>query len=387
VKLLLLVAAGLGAAFVTYVGNGFGLRSWRSGKDLHWTERARRLHPARTAAKNNLWVLPICICLALELLCPTSAPHWAFTALVAALCTNLATLPMDHEVYPRVSQRDFWRQAVQSWITRSLMWSCFLLAIALMPEQFNLTCLGITVALIGVLVWFELHGAIYLGRKLGVLIAPPERLRGIVADTAARMHVPYQAVWLMRSSFAQAYALPSRRHLFFSERLLEILSDAEIAAIGSHELAHLTESRGDYAMRYVSYLAFLPWIFLTPTLHGLGLLGFFLLLGITFGVIVLFKKISHRLEVRADKIAHTSETDPGTYARALARLYEDNLIPAVNATQRATHPHLYDRLLAAGVTPDYPRPEPPENLSWYGKIASGLVGALAALVIMRSFLN
>lgn len=267
------------------------------------------------------------------------------------------------------------------------MWSFFLIAIALMPAQFNLTCLGIAAALIGLLVWYEQIGGIYLGRKFGLLAEPPERLRRIVKDTATRMNVLYRELWLMRISFAQAYAIPSRRRLLFSERLLELLSDAEIASICAHELAHLTEARKDYALRYVSYLIFLPWIFITPTLHTLGILGLFLLLGITLSVPVLFKKISHRLEVRADGIAHTNETDPGVYAQALARIYEDNLLPAVNPKKQATHPHLYDRLLAAGMTPDFPRPEPPMAISWQGTFFAGLMGGLAVLVIFRNIEN
>jgi hypothetical protein len=68
-----------------------------------------------------------------------------------------------------------------------------------------------------------------------------------------------------------------------------------------------------------------------------------------------YRDISRKLEVRADEMAKAQEHDPGTYARALARIYQDNMVPAVTAG-RGTHPHLYDRLVAAGVTPDFPRP-------------------------------
>jgi len=53
---------------------------------------------------------------------------------------------------------------------------------------------------------------------------------------------------------------------------------------------------------------------------------------------------------------------PGVYARALARLYEANFAPAV-MPRKHSHPHLYDRLVSAGVQPDYPRPEPPTPYS------------------------
>ncbi len=386
-KLLLLAAAGFGSAFVTYVSNGLALQPWRRARDQHWTERARLYFPARGTAANNLWIIPIIVCLGIELLWPKTAPHWSLIALVSAICTTLATVPADREVFPRITPANLWRQVALGWLMRFLMWSFFLIAIALMPEQFNLTCLGIAIALVGLLVWFEQIGGIFLGRKLGLLTEPPERLRRIVNDTATRMNIPYRELWLMRISFAQAFAVPGRRRLLFSERLLEIMPAAEIAAVCAHELAHLTEARKDYALRYVSYLFFLPWIFLTPTLNTYGILGFFGLLGITLIVPVLFKRISHRLEVRADSIAHTNETDPGVYAQALARIYEDNLLPAVNPQKQATHPHLYDRLIAAGMTPDFPRPEPPKTLTWQGTLLAYLLGTLAVLVVFRKILD
>ena len=48
----------------------------------------------------------------------------------------------------------------------------------------------------------------------------------------------------------------------------------------------------------------------------------------------------------------------GTYARALEKIYEANLLPVVLREKRV-HPDLYDRLVAAGATPAYARPKPP----------------------------
>ncbi len=73
----------------------------------------------------------------------------------------------------------------------------------------------------------------------------------------------------------------------------------------------------------------------------------------------LFLRLVHRMEIRADAMARQPETAAGTYARALAKIYEANLVPVVLGAKRRTHPELYDRLVAAGVTPEYPRPEAP----------------------------
>jgi len=382
-KLLLLLAAGLFSAIVTYVGNRFALQPWRRARDQHWAERARLYFPARNAAANKLWLIPVNVCLGMALLWPDDAPHWSLIALISATCTLLATVPMDHEVFPRIPWPNLWRQAGRNWIIRFARWSILLIAIALMPAEFNLTCLGITIVFLALLLWHEQGGGLYLARKLGTLAEPTERLRRVVNETATRMTVPVREVWLLRTISAQAFAVPSRRCLLFSERLLEILSDTELAAVCAHELAHLTETRRDYLLRYLQYLFFLPWIFITPTVNTFGLWGLLGLVGITISVPCLYQKISHRLEVRADGIAHNKETNPGVYAQALTKLYEDNLLPVVNPKKHMTHPHLYDRLIAAGVMPDFPRPVPAKMLTWEGQFLSSLMGVLLLLLLIR----
>jgi Zn-dependent protease with chaperone function len=196
------------------------------------------------------------------------------------------------------------------------------------------------------------------------------------------MNVRFREVCLMRSWVAQAFAMPESRRLLFTQRVLQMFPDEEIAAISAHELAHLTEKGWDYYKRYVLWLTFLPWVFFKPLLHVFGATGFFFLLVSTIVAPLIYRSVSHRLEVRADKVAQSNEPDPGTYARALARLYEDGLLPAVNP-DRATHPHLYDRMLAVGVKPDFPRPAPPGHTAWHGFLFSCALGALAAALLVR----
>jgi hypothetical protein len=90
-----------------------------------------------------------------------------------------------------------------------------------------------------------------------------------------------------------------------------------------------------------------------------------------------------RLETRADAMAKGNEAETGAYAQALLKLYTDNLLPAVSARKRATHPHLYDRLLAAGVTPDFPRPAPALSMSWNGWVFSLLAGFLFGIFAIQ----
>jgi len=378
-----LVCIVLISAFLTFAMNWLALIPWRRAKDKHWSERARLYHPARVSAASNLWVLPAVTSVSILLWFPENGPHWAFTAFAASVGAVLGTIAMDREVRPRVGLSELCRLSALNWVIRFLMWFIFLGAAALMPSEFNYQTVIITLLVLSLLVLWTKMGWLQISRCLGLMAPPPERLTTIVKTTAAKMNIPVSQLLLMRSHSAQAFALPGKQTLLFSERLVEILTDEEISAVCVHELAHLTESRSDYYKRHVVWLMFIPWIFLKPMIHTFGVMGFYALLATTLIAPRIFRRVSHKLEVRADSIAHANEPDPGVYARALAKLYEDNLAPAVNSKKRATHPHLYDRLLAAGVTPDFPRPKPTAAMSWNGIVLSAALGILAGMLIFQ----
>jgi hypothetical protein len=144
-----------------------------------------------------------------------------------------------------------------------------------------------------------------------------------------------------------------------TERALETLDDAELGVVLAHEVAHVAEPRAVAWARAIAPLALTPLVLLRPLLAGGRFLAPFALL---FGIVaVLFaaRALARRMELRADRAGKHAEVEPGAYARALARLYEANAVPAVMPGRARAHPHLYDRLVHAGVTPDWPRPAPP----------------------------
>jgi Zn-dependent protease with chaperone function len=250
-----------------------------------------------------------------------------------------------------------------------------------MPAEFNLHAALVGATVIALYIVWTHGGFIWVGQMFGFFGPPPEALQTIVRETAARMKVVVKRVSVMRVSLAQAFALPPVGTLIFTERLLELCPAEEIDAICAHELAHLAERPGQYAQRYVVWLTFLPWIFITPTLHTFGSLGLLLLASTAILGPALYRRVSRKLEVRADQMAHAHEPEDQAYARALARLYQDNLLPAVHAKRQATHPHLYDRLVAAGMTPDFARPKPAKLMAWHGKLFGAVFGALVGLAI------
>jgi Zn-dependent protease with chaperone function len=380
----IIIGAGILAAGVTFFTNRLALIPWRRNRGKHWSEQARLVHPVIVAARSNLWVVPSILVLTVVLLWPDSSPLWVLTGIAAVLGAYAGTIPLDREVFPRISFRDLLRLSVNGILLRFLIWIIFIGATVFMPDQFNNLAWGIGGTVLGLWVLWQRGGFIWVGRKLGLLLPAPNRLRDIVANTSIKMNIPFREVLLMRVPVAQAFAFPSRRQLLFTERLLEIAPDDEIAAICAHELAHLTESKTARYSRSISIFMFLPWIFFNPLTHAFGQVAFFGLLFVTLGVPRIYRKISRKLETRADQMAAANEGDAGTYARALSRLYEDNLLPAVTAKNRATHPHLYDRLEAAGVPPDFPRPAAAKTMAWHGHIFAGLLGLLFAVFALTT---
>jgi Zn-dependent protease with chaperone function len=287
--------------------------------------------PVILAARSNIWALPAVLTLAVLLLWPDFTPRWLFTGIVSVLGAYLGTIPMDHEIFPWISLSDLLRQAVIGILLRFLIWVVFFGAAVWMPNRFNLLALGIGVLVVALSVIWSRGGLIWFGKKLGLFQPAPEQLQKITVDTSAKMNVPFREVLLMRSRIAQAFALPNSRQLLFTERLLALCTDAEVAAICAHELAHLTESKVARYSRSIRLMTFLPWIYFNPLMHNFGPIAFYGLCFITIGVPYLCRSISRKLESRAVQMAKANEGDAGIYARALTRLYEDGLVPAVMA--------------------------------------------------------
>jgi Zn-dependent protease with chaperone function len=383
VKIVMLIYLSILSAAIVFATNWLALIPWRRARTGHWTERARTYFPVRAAAGLNLWVLPAVLTMTTMLLWPHLSPHWALLFFGTSLGAITGTIPMDREVFPRIQLDELLRQVAVGWTIRFFLWFVFLGSIMLMPNEFNAQGAVLAIVVLALCILWSRDGWIRVGEQLHLFSPPPERLQIIVRDTAAKMRIGFRDILLMRVSTAQALAVPGSRRLLFSERLLELLSDEEIAAISAHELAHLTETKTDYFKRHITWLIFLPWIFFKPVLHAFGAPGFVVLLLTSAATPLVYGRMSRKLEVRADQLALANELNSGTYARALARLYEDSLVPAVQAKDRLTHPCLYDRLLAAGVTPDFPRPEPASSLAWHGHLFCIALGLLAMLLVLR----
>lgn len=334
------------------------------------------LWPARTTAMGQIFLMPMLAVSVAVLARPVPVemlPVMFFAAWLGAL---LGTRPFDRTVFPGMTFQEWLHDVAVAWLLRFGIWFVWIAAMLLMPLEFGWPMILLIFSVVLVQVgWGRMALAVL--RALGTLTRPDEQLSRIVAETSADAGVRVRGVWGAGGRTVNALALPLSGELIFTRRLLEVMSDEELRAVCAHELGHLGESRGVKAGRLVGSFAALPLLLIRPVGELAGLPGMALL----FCLMGLLKKHairnSQRMEKRADGIASLTETTPGVYARALEKIYEGNHIPAVMPGTRMPHPHLYERMLDAGVAPDFPRPQPPAKRCWHGWLLLALVPVMA----------
>lgn len=354
------------AAFLLVAGlNWLALIPWRRSAGKHWTERARRLYPVRNSARLNAWLVPANLGLLSHLLFPET--NFLFAAIPGFAGGLLGGFYTDREIFSGLEFKHWLHLISVSWFLFFGQWAVLIFTAVVMPRNFGIATWSIAGAVLALLMGLQFGLGLRLLRWLRLLRPAPERLQFLVADTSRKMNVPVRSTWTMTTFVSNAGAVPLTHQLIFTEKLLATLSDEEVQAVCAHELGHLIEPRKVLLVRVMGSIAFYPLIFARPfwSLGDFGPATYSLLV---IGVLLLrwlSLFVARRMETRADKVAVESQTDSAVYARALERIYETNHTPAVlRQTYKKIHPDLYDRMLAAGIAPDFPKPNPPHSQSW-----------------------
>jgi len=369
-------------AMVTAFLNSLALIPWRrADAGLHWTVRAALLYPARMSAASNIWFVTGSVALAAHLVSPATPPAWA---LVGALLGSLAgTYPIDRAVYAHFSLGSWLHIVASRWIIESLglaVLAGFALAV---PHTLNSKAWVLVATYVLVDAVMRLWLRLRLLKWLRLLQAPPGRLLRIVESVSGQMGIRVRATWTIPGPQCNAVAFTVTRELGFTQRLLETLSDEEIGAICAHEIGHLTEGVWIAAARIVTTLWSFALILAVPICfeYGPGPLA-----ALAAGIWLarhLVRRMFRSMEKRADAVA-AGEADPSVYARTLEKIYMANQMPAVMpGKRRMIHPDLYDRMTAAGMTPEYPRPRAPRSRSWN----TYLIGAIAVLLAVLAYVR
>lgn len=347
-------------AFALVVAYGELARLWieravgAATADLHWSERARRAARVRTAPGLGLLATVVVFFwswLAWSPLEPAAAVGPILLSAGAALC---ALVLMRRRVERALGLAGSLRTHLRSlaWLACLLgpQLGALLLLVGLRLRGVPAASVAYALGSAGVLLGFAGAG-LGLARLLGLARPAGARVRAAVARASAGLDLRVRSVLTIDWDQANAFAVPLLGTLGVTPRAEALLTDEELVAVLRHELGHLSEGPAALvrllpALGLVAGLA-LPFPSSWPSVAGLaaGLVA----------LLVAARAFSRAMERRADR--HVGADDPA-YGRALLRLYEAKLAPAVSASG-ATHPHLYERLQAAGVTPDFPRPLPP----------------------------
>lgn len=361
-----LVLCFTGTALLHQAACRLALRPWLASAGEHWTARARRFFQFRKTAA---------LCLFSSIVtaftfsgCAAGGPisGWAvFFCVFGAVIFSAFWIGRIHE--PRLTLPVYLRSQLKTTgiliaVIAPVLWVIFSTSENLEPADW--IRLG---AAIAIFCLFQTGCWLLLmpGRTTHPMNA---RLAPIVADEAAKAGVPSVRAWVEESFMANAVAVFYIHSVVVTSRGMEVLDDDELRAIVRHELAHLTESAAIRVVRLVGLLPVFAFAFVHPVFHRFGLTGLALLFPAFFLSMRIPRSVARKMEERADKMSVAGGTEGPVYARALEKLYEANRIPAV-LRGRQIHPNLYDRMIAAGITPDYPRPLPPARFHWTGVLA------------------
>ncbi|MCP4806183.1 MAG: M48 family metalloprotease [Proteobacteria bacterium] len=378
--LALLAACGL-AGGLSLLGTGLAMLFSRPGpRDLHWTERARLDWTARRTAGLGLLV---------ALLFSVGAVFWMsrdatslddgvlLAGLTIAAWLSSRWLVVRRELAlsaPGADVSTFKRgRRALSLSLYGHVYGLLLLALASgwAPLQVAPLWLAIGVALVLV---FSRGAGVDMSSWFGGASPATGELLALVRARPGGEHV--RSVHILEVHHANAMAFPLSGRLAVTRGLLEHLDEAGLAGILDHELGHLAEPRKVILVRVLSVLSLVPLILAVPLVTQLNPWSLGVLVVVVFMILRLGQRMRKRMEERAD--AHAHEGDPAAYARGLEALHRANGTPAVLG--KPPHPDLYDRMIAAGVQPDWPKPEAPSK--WRPRlVVAGVTVALALLVV------
>ncbi len=341
------------------------LAPWRRAKEAHWTERARLLYGPRLSAALNPWLIAAMAAVVVKFFADGSICGVVMVGAAAALAGAVwGSYRFDREIWRGLNFKEWIRHNLMTVVFR-LGTFVILAGAATMPAHWNQTA-AIIAALVLLFSIAQSFGlAMGILRACGLVQPAPERLAGIATQAAARAGTHLRGAWIIPGPTVNAFALLGTQEVLFTEPLLTVMSDEELAALSAHEAAHLGESRWVLAALLAASLTFYPFIFIRPLMNAPSVIGLLAVAAVIFLMPRLANASGEEWSFQADSAGAREAVEPLIYARALEKLYQGNQMPAaMSKGKHRAHPDLYDRMISAGITPDYPRPQPPRSVAW-----------------------
>jgi Zn-dependent protease with chaperone function len=390
----LLVWAALaffGSLLAAWAGARVALGPLRAARPQVWFERARLAFPARAVSRFALLLLPVAFAIVVMIQpFDLSMEHPLVAGLAVAVPALVAAGIVRLRVERVVRDRPFGAgEMLRGWLAFAAVLFPHVIAGAVgtivASDRFDARTLGALAGALVVVVASFLGAGVALARLLGVARPASARLLAAVDAASAATGIRPRSVLELDLAMANAFALPASRMMLFTPDAQRALDDAGIAAIARHELGHVSEPPRVVAARLAGAMIVVGSIVVMRPIagqvfrqDGIGamLVSLLVIIAALLFVRLVIRPLARRMEERADGIARAHQAHDGEYARALEALYAENLTPAV-MNARGTHPHLYDRLVAAGATPSWPRPAPPSR----GRLRAALATCMGIAVV------
>jgi Zn-dependent protease with chaperone function len=358
----------------------------RLPEGAHWSERARQGFPARTRLMS--WALTSTLLVGMAWILWLGRLTPIDVAVAPAVATFVASIIGVAHVArlaapdrPRLTLRGLAGLLALSWGQMGML---LVLAVVARDELGPMTWLALVIGLGLSLVWaFGLPAA--AAAAIGLFEAPSPEVAALVEASAARLGVPPPRVSVADLPMANAFALVPGARLVLTRAVLEGLAPAALETVVAHELEHFREAASARALRVVSALAVVPVVLVRPVFGVWGASGVVVLALSTVSIVSVLAIVRQQLEHAALAQIGGGPSRAADYARVLERIYEINGIPAVMRGLLARRSSLYDRMLAAGATPSFARPEPPPRrlvplLVCFALALTSLVGSRVALM-------
>jgi Zn-dependent protease with chaperone function len=354
---------------------------------VHWMERARIAYGPRWLASLNVFLLPLLCGIFAGVFGGELAPggrlgHGLLCAAAAFVGPFLVRVRHENRLRRVDWTYAFW---LRSHGLSMLLLASHVMLVAVvgltMPATFTARGLATAALALPLLVALGLGGGVVVLRALGLLKAAPERLQRLVAVAATRTGRTPREVLVAPLAVVNVFSYPAVGRVLMTEVTFDALDDDALTAMLGHALAHLTESTRRSLLRALAAsVIFVPLMLARPLTHeGFGV--FSASLGAVFVVVLLINRWLRYDFKAADKVAREHEGDAGTYARALVKVYEANVVPAVLNQKNPARAHLYDRMIDAGMTPDHPRPATPPM----GRAVLALLVSIVATMMAVAF--
>jgi Zn-dependent protease with chaperone function len=380
------VLASFGVAWlVARLGVAIALLRLRRPEGVDWVELARRAYPARRVIAIDAVLLPIAVgaIVAFRVARDLGLDPRAW-GILAGLAGMFGALAVGQGLERRLARMARPSGGLPGGVALgSLLIPSgllpFALMLALIPARWGWEAAAVLLAGAG-LVTFHLCGGWLAPLRWWGLARPASgRISAAIERIAGRVGVRPQSTIELDSPQVNAMAWPVPRFLLFTGPILEVLDDDGLSAIVAHEVGHLDEPWAAYLTRILSSYFSVGFAAALPLAGSYGVMAGLAPIVAMMALVLVARRVGRRMEERSDRLGRAHEGESaGTYARALEAIYRANLFPATLRGRRNIHPDLYDRLIASGVTPDYPRPAPPPRVgpAAYPALLLAIAGAV-----------